>query len=118
MQQTLKPYLINAFYTWSMDIGYTPLICVEKWSKNTMPKHLTNESNVIFTIHPNAVKNLILGKHKIEFEAIFSGHIEHVEVDYDSISRIFNKEDNFGLDFDIRIEDTRPNLRLIKDEKE
>lgn len=117
MQQTFKPYLINAFYTWSMDIGYTPLITIENWSKNLIPNHLHNQNHTIFNIHPNAVKNLILGKEKIEFEANFSGNIEHIEVYYDSISSIFNKEDNFRLDFEIKKENNKPNLVLIKNEK-
>ena len=36
-KNTFKPYLINAFYTWAIDIGFTPLIEVENHPDNQIP---------------------------------------------------------------------------------
>lgn len=119
MQHTLKPYLINAFYTWSMDIGYTPLLTVQKWNQNLIPEDLTHDKFIIFNIHPSAVKNLIFGKDIIEFEAMFSGKAQHISLHYKSIFSIYNKEDNYGLEFETimeKKENKRPNLILIKNE--
>jgi stringent starvation protein B len=123
MQHTLKPYLINAFYTWCMDIGYTPLITVSKSSKNLLPSYLLTESNVIFNIHPKSVRNLIFGKDTIEFEAIFNQEPSKVVLYYTSIFSIESLEFEYGLDFDIQNEDInnglskKPKLILIKNEE-
>lgn len=121
MQHTLKPYLINAFYSWAMDIGYSPLIQIEKWRNNIIPQHLDPENDLIFNIHPKAVRNLVFGKDKIEFEALFQGNPSQISIDYQSISRIYNSEDSFGLDFECPVEEEQPStlnkkshLQLVK----
>lgn len=119
MQHSLKPYLINAFYTWSMDIGYTPLLTVQEWADNIIPEHLAKESHIIFNIHPTAVKNLIFGKNVLEFDAMFAGVPHHVALYYKSIFSIYNKEDSYGLEFEVimeKKEPKKPNLILIKNE--
>lgn len=120
MQQNLKRYLINAFYSWCMDIGYTPLINTKKWSKNILPDYLTYEEEVVFNIHPRSVRNLVFGKDTIEFEALFKGTPAQVILDYESIASIYNYEDDYGLDFEIdeeKIEKKKPNLTLIKNDE-
>lgn len=126
MQNTLKPYLINAFYSWCMDVGYTPLIGVQKFNKNHIPPHLEHNTHIVFNIHPKATRNFIFGKDKIEFETMCEGNIYEVSIDYKSIFRIYNTEENYGLDFDIDPDElkeeeeevviTKPKFTLIKNE--
>jgi stringent starvation protein B len=120
-KKTLKPYMLNAFYTWAIDLGLTPLIEVQKNSGNQIPPQLNPDDTVIFNIHPNATRNLVLGKEHIEFHAKFNGISEQITVLHSSISRIFNKEDNYGLDFDIeippedkKIKKLKPILKIVK----
>lgn len=105
MQHTLKPYLINAFYTWCMDLGYTPLFSVTKWHSNVLPNHLLNDPSITFNIHPNAIRNLVFGKDKVEFEALFNTYTFQIIIDYKSITSIYNKEEQSGLDFEMIIEE-------------
>lgn len=98
-QFTLKPYLINAFYTWALDLKLTPLIEIKQHKENDIPPHLLHEKSIIFNVHPNATKNIIFGKATLQFEALFSSKIYIVNIDYSSILRIFTKEDGYGLEF-------------------
>jgi stringent starvation protein B len=98
-QFTLKPYLINAFYTWALDLNLTPLIEIKQHKENDIPQHLSNEKSIIFNVHPNATKNIIFGKATLQFEALFSSQVYLVNIDYSSIVRIFTKEDGYGLEF-------------------
>lgn len=117
---TLKPYLINAFYNWCMDMGYTPMLKIHKYSKNKIPEHLIKIDELNFNIHADAVRNFIFSKNKIEFEAMFGNDPHFVSLDYNSISKIFNRETNDYLDFEISSEVTeqekKPKFTIIKND--
>ena len=98
----LKPYLINAFFTWSIDTNQTPIIEVFEHSNNKLPDGFFNNRFINLNIQPSATRNMVLGKEKIEFEARFSGQPFNVVIDYDSIKKIFNKEDGYGLEFNFQ----------------
>lgn len=100
-RNNFKPYLINAFYTWAMDINFTPLIEVSSTSKNKIPEMLKDKETIIFNIHPSSVKNLIFGKDFIQFEARFSGESCNLSISHQSIKKIFSKEDGYGLEFNV-----------------
>lgn len=99
--KTLKPYLINAFYTWTMDNSTTPLIEVAYDIYNVLPHNLKQQSSLVLNIHPDATKNIILGKNDLQFEAMFSGEEFNVKITYESIQKIFTKEDGYGLEFTV-----------------
>lgn len=117
---TLKPYLINAFYTWCMDMGYTPMLKVHKHSQNKLPEHLQQTSELNFNIHIDAVRNFIFLKNKVEFEAMFGKEPYLVSLDYNSVSKIFNKETKDCLEFEITEEFTekedKPKFIIIKND--
>lgn len=110
MNKTLKPYLINAFYTWCMDTGKTPMIVAYSYFKNKIPEHLSQEEYILLNIHPHAVRNLIFSKKCISLEAQFDKVIERVSINYDSISTIYSKEEEEGLEFPLSLEDFKPQL--------
>ncbi|NCQ52193.1 hypothetical protein GW796_09970 [archaeon] len=97
--KTLKPYLINAFYTWTIDNKTTPLIEVVYDTYNVLPNSVKNDMSVILNIHPDATRNMLLGKSYLQFEALFNGEDFNVCITYESIQKIFNKENGYGLEF-------------------
>lgn len=100
-RNTFKPYLINAFYTWTMDIGFTPLIEINYSSKNIIPQILKEKETIVFNIHPSSINNLVFGKDSIEFEARFSSTPHNISIYHESIKKIFSKEDGYGLEFNL-----------------
>lgn len=125
-KKTLKPYVINSFYTWAIDLGFTPLIEVKnphKKSNNKIPEHLLSQDSIVFNIHPSAIRNLVFGKEHIEFQANFNNDnnkesIEQIIINHTSITKIFNREDKYGLYFDLEAESKdlkpKPHLSIIK----
>lgn len=122
-KKTLKPYVINSFYTWAIDLGFTPLIEVKTHTKNKIPEHLSSQDSIVFNIHPSAIRNLVFGKEHIEFQANFNikddeEYIEQIVISHNSITKIFNREDKYGLHFDIEAEKKeskpKPHLSIIK----
>jgi len=107
--KTLKPYLINAFYTWTMDNKTTPLIEVAFDIYNELPNSVSAEPMVVLNIHPDATKNILLGKNSLEFEAMFSGSEFKVKITYESIQKIFTKEDGYGLEFTVDYDKLKTN---------
>ena len=120
---TLKPYLVNAFYTWAIDVNKTPLIEIAPYHKNILPEDLKNKENIVINIHPNAILNMILSKENMKFETIFLDENFNVTIYYESIRQIFCKEDTYGLEFEIETKepkgtrDTKRHLYLVKNEK-
>lgn len=113
---SLVPYLINAFYTWSIDLGFTPLISIKISNKNNLPEYLKN-SEIILNIHPNSVKNMVFGKDSISFEAMFEGEFFPVIISHESIVKILNREDLYGLDLANHVEKFKPKFTIIKNEE-
>ena len=97
-KNTFKPYLINAFFTWSIDSGLTPLIEIDV-KKNKLPICLSTQSMIILNIHTNSVRNLVFTKNLIEFEAKIKGTFYKLSIEHNNINKIFNKEDGYGLEF-------------------
>ena len=116
---TLKPYLINAFYSWCMDHVLTPLVLVTQHPSNVLPPHLAHEKFILLSIHPKAVRNMIFGKDTIEFEAMFDEISCEITLSYAGIASIINKESMYGLDFEVEtnIQGTKKShLTLIKND--
>ncbi len=99
--KTLKPYLVNAFYKWTMDNNITPLVEVVYDVYNKLPAQIKNQSTVVLNIHPDATRNMQIGKNELSFEAMFLGVDFQVIITYESIQKIFTKEDGYGLEFTV-----------------
>jgi stringent starvation protein B len=107
--KTLKPYLINAFYTWTMDNSTTPLIEVVYDIYNVLPNSVKQQSVLVLNIHPDATRDIVLGKNDLQFEAMFDGEEFKVTITYESIQKIFTKEDGYGLEFTVDYEKLKTN---------
>lgn len=113
MNKGLKPYLINAFYSWCMDTHKTPMIVVYSCLRNKIPNDLIHEEYILLNIHPHAVRNLVFSKNTISFEAQFHEKIQSVVILYESISTIYSKEEEEGLEFPIDLQSLKPQLTLL-----
>ena len=96
---TIKPYLLQAFYTWCIDYAATPMVEVNKDSRHHLPAHLTQEEILRFDINPNAINNFVFGKEGMSFEARFGSIGEKVFLHYHVVTKIFAKETGEGLNF-------------------
>lgn len=100
---TIKPYLLQAFYTWCIDYAATPMVEVSKDSRHHLPAHLTHEEILRFDINPNAINDFVFGKEGMTFEARFGsvkdGIVQDVFLHYHAVTKIFAKETGEGLNF-------------------
>lgn len=100
-KKSLKPYIINAFYTWAIDVGYSPIIEITKSDNNDLPDFIKNKPVFNLNIHPSSIRSMVFNKENIILEAFFKNNAFILKIDYQSISKIFNDEDGYGLEFDI-----------------
>jgi len=124
---TIKPYLLQAFYTWCIDYAATPMVEVSRDSRHQLPGHLTQEDILRFDINPNAINNFVFGKEGITFEARFGSIVEKVFLHYHTLTKIFAKETGEGLNFSTFLvnhntseenegDNIEKNLRLVKND--
>lgn len=124
--KTLKPYLVSAFYKWSLDYNLTPLIEVAECFYNQLPVHIKHQQLTVLNIHTDATHDLKMEKEYISFEAVFNGETFDVKITYESIQKIFTKEEGYGLEFSVDTEKlktpykisnnlkTKKHLKLVK----
>jgi stringent starvation protein B len=112
--KTLKPYLVSAFYKWTMDNNITPLVEVVYDVYNKLPEQIKNQSTVVLNIHPDATRNMQIGKNELSFEAMFLGVDFQVIITYESIQKIFTKEDGYGLEFTVDVEKLKTEYLSMK----
>ncbi|AWD32159.1 Stringent starvation protein B [Candidatus Kinetoplastibacterium sorsogonicusi] len=101
MKYTTKPYLIRAIYNWCIDNKYLPYILVYIDENLQIPLYLKNQDSIVFNIDPEAVYNLEINNHFINFEARFNGNKELLSINIDNIISIYAYENQIGLHFDI-----------------
>lgn len=118
--ETLKPYLIEAFYNWAIDHNLTPFIKTEKSQFNNLPLEFSNEDYVVLNIGEKATSHFIFDSEGLSFNTNFSNNSFKVFINYNAISKIFTKETGYGLEFSVikisnpTSEDKRSHLTLIK----
>ncbi len=97
----LKPYLINAFYTWIIDSKQSASIeFLLKHEKNIYPEVLKNYQPTFLEVDFSMVENLIFSKEYLEFDIKFEDNISSFTIYYQSIKLIMNKEQKYGIEFD------------------
>ena len=97
---TTKPYLVRAIHEWAMDNQLTPQILVtDSVSGVIVPKNHVKDGHIVFNIHINAVKDLLMGNESISFSARFSGQSVEIEVPVEAILAIYARENGQGIFF-------------------
>lgn len=102
MQETsTKPYLIRALHDWCTDNGYTPHIVVSVDENTLVPPAHIHDGQVTLNVALLATNALVIGNEYIEFEARFSGNVEHIVVPVAAVSAIYARETGTGMGFDV-----------------
>lgn len=102
MQETsTKPYLIRALHDWCTDNGYTPHIVVRVDENTLVPPAHIHDGQITLNVALLATHGLVIGNEYIEFEARFSGNVEHIVVPVAAVSAIYARETGTGMGFDV-----------------
>ncbi|MDC3181149.1 ClpXP protease specificity-enhancing factor SspB [Gammaproteobacteria bacterium] len=105
--KSTKPYLIEALYKCISDSQLTPLLVarVERLGVK-VPAGYDNDGIIVLDIAKDAVDNLKIEPHAVQFEAIFDGKLLNVFLPMYCILAIRSAEEQVGFDFtDESVED-------------
>jgi stringent starvation protein B len=101
-----KPYLIRAFYEWIVDSQSTPLLVVDATAPRcNVPQEYVENGEIILNISPDAIRDLKVNRHVVEFKASFSGIAHLISVPVRAVLAIYAEENGQGMFFDIENED-------------
>ena len=74
-----RPYLLRAMHQWMMDCGHTPHVIVDAEGKGVdVPRAYVKDGKIVLNLSSTATQHLKLGNEWIEFDARFSGVVNHV----------------------------------------
>jgi stringent starvation protein B len=100
MMTPRRPYFIRAIYEWISDNHLTPYIAVDAELPNvSVPTDYVKDGRIVFDISFTATNKLRTGNDAIEFEARFSGKIEHIYIPINAVMAIYAKENSLGMVF-------------------
>ncbi|TBR44804.1 ClpXP protease specificity-enhancing factor [Marinomonas agarivorans] len=95
-----RSYLLNAAYEWVVDNDMTPYLLVDAThSDAVVPVEFVQDGKIVLNISMNAVRNLLMDKVAVSFEARFSGKPMQVYVPIQAALAVYAKEDGDGLFF-------------------
>ena len=95
-----RPYLIRALYEWILDNRMTPHLLVDAAHPlAVVPERFVQGGKIVLNIGPTAVRALVLGNERIDFDARFSGVSMDVEVPVDAVLGIYARENGRGMLF-------------------
>jgi len=102
MQETsTKPYILRALHDWCTDNGYTPHIVVAVDENTLVPAAHIHDGQITLNVGLLATNALVMGNEYIEFEARFSGNVEHIVVPVAAVSAIYARETGTGMGFEV-----------------
>lgn len=95
-----RPYLIRGLYEWISDNHLTPYLLVDASHPTVkVPILAVKDNQVVLNIAMQAVQNLQLSNHAIEFLARFSGISHAVYVPTEAVLAIYAHENGQGMMF-------------------
>lgn len=100
-ESSTKPYLLRALHEWCTDNGYSPHIVVTVDANTVVPAAHIHEGQITLNIGTLATNHLVLGNEYIEFQARFSGAVEHIVVPVAAVSAIYARETGTGMGFEV-----------------
>ncbi|MFR1026932.1 MAG: ClpXP protease specificity-enhancing factor [Parasutterella sp.] len=101
---SMTPYLIRAFYEWSVDNDFTPQLSVLAEPEDyrvIVPSNYVTNNEIVLNISPTACDSLQLGNDVITFKARFAGKVESISIPVDRVKAIFIREEGYGMRFDV-----------------
>lgn len=109
---TLKPYLIQAFYNWSINFDYTPHLEIVQHPLNKLPSFLEDKDVFALNISQQATQDLSFEEEGIYFITSFLGQHEAILISYFAIRKIFTIEEGKALEFSSFFNEPDPKIHL------
>lgn len=95
-----RPYLIRAIYEWLVDNRLTPYVMVDAAAPDVaVPKPYIQDGKIVLNISPQAVVALRMTNEAIQFDARFSGVVEHIYIPVMSVQAVYAFENGRGMVF-------------------
>lgn len=95
-----RPYLLRAMHEWMTDNHQTPHLVVDAAVEGVeVPRQYVQEGKIILNISHTATAGLVLANDKVEFNARFGGHTQHVRVLMQAVLGIYARETGQGMIF-------------------
>lgn len=96
-----RPYLLQALYDWIVDQGHVPHIVVDaSVSETHVPQQYVKDGQIQLNISPSAVRNFLMDRTALSFEARFSGSPFQVYVPMRAIMAVFDRDTGNGMAFE------------------
>ncbi|MBK4765280.1 MAG: ClpXP protease specificity-enhancing factor [Pantoea sp. Brub] len=99
---SLKPYLLNAFYNWLIDNQLTPHLLVNINTNNAIivPLEYSRDGQIILNISPSSVSDFILNNDFVSFKARFGNKLHNIYIPVASVIAIYARENGIGTKFE------------------
>lgn len=123
-----KPYFFRAIYEWLTDNQFTPYVMVDALKPGVeVPQEFVEDGQVVLNMSMDAIRNLEMSNHDVQFDARFSGVTRHIHLPMDAILSLYAAENGQGMVFSEEDEDgdgsppddtppppKKPNLKIVK----
>ncbi len=98
---SIKPYLIRAFYECINDNDCTPYILVRVAGKDVVvPQQFVKNDEIVLNLAPRAVNGLMMTNEIIEFRGRFGGVSVPISVPTWAVKAIYAQENGRGMVFE------------------
>ena len=95
-----RPYLIRAIYEWLVDNRLTPYLMVDATMADVaVPKQYIQGGKIVLNVSPQAVVALRMTNEAVQFDARFSGVVEHIYIPAMAVQAIYAFENGRGMVF-------------------
>ena len=91
-QIPFKPYLIRAFYEWTVDNGQTPHIVAKPGEYAKVPRQYVKDEYIVLDISAEATQGLVMNNVGISFKARFDGKSLDVYIPIENVAGIYPQE--------------------------
>jgi stringent starvation protein B len=95
-----RPYLLRAMHQWMTDSGFTPHVIVNAEASDAeLPRAYARDGKIVLNVSYSATQGLELGNERVEFQARFSGVVQHVGFPVGAVLGIYARETGEGMVF-------------------
>jgi stringent starvation protein B len=95
-----RPYLLRAMHQWMTDCGFTPHVIVNAEASDAeLPRAYARDGKIVLNVSYSATQHLELGNQRVEFDARFSGVVQHVGFPVGAVLGIYARETGEGMVF-------------------
>lgn len=102
----MKAYVVEAYYKWIVDSGYTPYLIVDTTVDYVeVPAEYIRDNQIVLNMAPQAIRDLTFNCSYLSFRAQFSGVTHIIYVPMIAVLSIYAKENGEGKMFDVAEEE-------------